>query len=123
MFRFRECREQRGIAQKNVAISLGVKAPSVSEWENGRSNPSLDNLIALADLFGVTTDYLLGRDNRMMDVKTDLKDGDSFSTGEMALITAFRQLNAKGKEKALAYLRDLNEMPSMKEEQAIQKMA
>ena len=61
MTRLRECRERAGMSQKFVALSLGVKPPSVSNWESGKTNPSQENLQQLADLYGVTTDYLLGR--------------------------------------------------------------
>lgn len=59
MARYKECREQKGLSQKAAAISLGVKSPSVSGWETGKTQPTIDNLIAMADLYGVTVDYLL----------------------------------------------------------------
>ncbi|WP_438468286.1 helix-turn-helix domain-containing protein [Streptococcus pluranimalium] len=34
---------------------------SYANWENGKREPSLENVVRLAKLFGVTTDYLLGR--------------------------------------------------------------
>ena len=60
MYRFKQCRREKGLSQKYVAISLGVKAPSISDWENGKTNPTLENLIALARLLDVSTDRLLG---------------------------------------------------------------
>lgn len=63
MNRFRTAREIAGFTQKQVALELKVSAPTVSEWESGRKNPSKENLEGLADLFGVSVDYLLGRDD------------------------------------------------------------
>lgn len=51
-----------GFSQKQVAASLGVSAPTVSEWEGGKKNPKPEHLAQLADLLGVTTDYLLDRE-------------------------------------------------------------
>lgn len=63
MFCFKECREAAGISQKAAAISLNVSAPSVSAWESGKNGPTLENLIAMAELYHVTTDELLGVDS------------------------------------------------------------
>ena len=62
MNRLKECREKSGLSQKTVAASLKVAAPSVSNWESGKTNPTHENLEKLADLYGVSIDYLLGRD-------------------------------------------------------------
>lgn len=57
------------ISQKAAAISLGVKAPSVSGWESGATHPTLENLKAMAALYRVSVDYLLG--------VTDIPDADA----------------------------------------------
>lgn len=62
MNRFRECREATGLTQKYVALTLGVKGPSVSNWESGKTTPTTENVAALAKLYNVSVDYLLGRD-------------------------------------------------------------
>ena len=63
MNRIRETREGKGLSQKQVAIEVGVKSPSVSNWESGKTTPTPENYIAMARLFNVTVDYLLGRDD------------------------------------------------------------
>lgn len=55
----RNAREKAGFSQKQVALSLGVSAPTVSEWESGKKNPNAANLQKLSALYGVTTDFLL----------------------------------------------------------------
>lgn len=62
MNRLAELRKAAGYTQKYVALELGVKAPSVCAWEKGDGNPKQENLIALAKLYGVSVDYLLGND-------------------------------------------------------------
>ena len=46
-----------------AAERLGVSSAALSTWESGKKSPTLDNLIGMAELYGVTTDYLLGRTN------------------------------------------------------------
>lgn len=48
------------INQVELAKKLGITKQSVSNWENENIMPSIEMLIKIADLFGVTTDYLLG---------------------------------------------------------------
>ena len=62
MERLRELRLKRGMTQKYVALTLGVKGPSVSNWESGKTTPTTENVAALAKLYNVSVDYLLGRD-------------------------------------------------------------
>lgn len=47
--------------QFELAARMGVKPPSVSAWENGTATPTVENVLKLADIFGVTTDEVLGR--------------------------------------------------------------
>ena len=49
-------------SQVDVAEKLSVTKQTISNWENNNIQPSVDMLVKIADLFGVTTDYLLGRD-------------------------------------------------------------
>lgn len=56
-----ELRKRRGISQEELAERLGVSRQAVSKWERGEAAPDTDNLIALADLYCVSLDQLLGR--------------------------------------------------------------
>lgn len=65
----RRLRTARGITQVELAHRLGVSKQSVSNWESNNIQPSIELLEKIADLFGVTTDYLLGREPlKMLDV-------------------------------------------------------
>ena len=57
---FRSRRAAAGYTQEYVAETLGVSRQAVSKWENGTSEPSTANLMALAKLYQVTVDELLG---------------------------------------------------------------
>lgn len=54
-------REERGIYQKELAAILKVSVDTVSNYENNIHFPDQEALLQLADYFGVTVDYLLGR--------------------------------------------------------------
>lgn len=54
-----EERKKKGWSQEDLAERLDVSRQSVSKWEGGLSVPELDKIIAMSELFGVTTDYLL----------------------------------------------------------------
>ena len=54
-------RKRAGYSQKEVAEALHVTQGAVSSWEAGRWNPDKQSLSAMADLFGVTVDQLIGR--------------------------------------------------------------
>ncbi|MBR4943447.1 MAG: helix-turn-helix transcriptional regulator [Clostridia bacterium] len=54
-------RQQRGLSQVDFAKRLCVTKQCVSNWENDNVLPSIEMLEKIADFFGVTTDFLLGR--------------------------------------------------------------
>ena len=58
----RELRSMRGLGQQQLADLLKISVKTVSHWETGYSEPSIAQLIALADFFEVTLDDLVGRD-------------------------------------------------------------
>jgi transcriptional regulator with XRE-family HTH domain len=62
--RLRELRETKNLSQSQVARRLSLTRASISGYENDLAIPSVEVLYKFALLFGVTTDYLLGLDNR-----------------------------------------------------------
>ena len=65
-------REKAGLTQTDLAKILGVTRNAVSYWEMSLSNPSLANVVAMAKLFNVSTDYILAlSDKELIDI-TDL---------------------------------------------------
>jgi transcriptional regulator with XRE-family HTH domain len=62
MLRIKELRESRKIKQKEMAEILQVPNNTYNQWENEKRQPDPDMLVKIAEYFGVTVDYLLGRD-------------------------------------------------------------
>ena len=56
-----EQRKLNKLTQRQIAEYLQIAQPSYIRYENGSSEPSLENLVKLADCFDVSVDYLLGR--------------------------------------------------------------
>ncbi len=59
--RLLEQRKLSGYTQRDMAERLGISQPSYVRYENGTSEPTQENLVKIADIFDVSTDYLLGR--------------------------------------------------------------
>ena len=59
--KFKTARQLKKLKAIDAAKLLGVSQPTLSAWETGNKTPSVEGLEKMADLYGVTTDYLLGR--------------------------------------------------------------
>ena len=57
-------RQARNLSQVDLGCILGVTKQSVCNWENDNIQPSVDMLIRIAEFFSVSTDYLLGLNER-----------------------------------------------------------
>lgn len=62
--RIKYLRQSRELNQVQLADKLGVAKQSVSNWENDNIMPSVEMLEKIADFFEVSTDYLLGREEK-----------------------------------------------------------
>lgn len=67
--RLKELRIQEHLTQKELASLLHLDYKRYNHYETGRSEPDNDMLLSISDFFGVTTDYLLGREP--LDAKKD----------------------------------------------------
>ena len=60
--RLRELRQVKDVGQVELAVKINVSKGTISLWENNLREPTMSNLVALADFFEVTLDYLAGRE-------------------------------------------------------------
>lgn len=67
MQRLKELRNQRGLTQSQIGELLGVSCVTIARYEAGEREPSNAKLTTLANYFGVTVDYLMGRDEPAKD--------------------------------------------------------
>lgn len=59
--RIKDLREDRDLRQIDLAEATGIDQRTISNYESGKTNPDSEALIRLADFFGVSIDYLVGR--------------------------------------------------------------
>ncbi len=72
MNRIRDLREDRDLRQIDVAQATGIDQKTISNYETGKTNPDSFAIIKLADFFGVSADYLIGRTNKNTITTEDL---------------------------------------------------
>ena len=78
-----EERKRIGLSQEELAEKLNVSRQSVSKWEGAQSIPDINRIIMLAEIFGVTTDYLL-KDDAVRDAGDSVKESAEMQ-GNLAL--------------------------------------
>ncbi|WP_079475584.1 helix-turn-helix domain-containing protein [Marinococcus halophilus] len=71
-------RKESGLNQTELAKKLGVGRTTYAMYEQGRRNPDYDTLSDIADFYGVTADYLLGRSNN----RNLTKEQEEFQKGK-----------------------------------------
>jgi transcriptional regulator with XRE-family HTH domain len=94
----RAYRLKHRMSQQALADELGVSAVAVSKWERGQTQPGIQALTRMADIFGVTVDDLVGREPPVAAPEED---------NVRVMTRAFRQLTAEEQEKFLAVGRAL----------------
>jgi len=60
--RLKECRKNIGKTQRELAVDLGISGSGYQNYELGNREPNHETTVKIADYFGVSVDYLLGRD-------------------------------------------------------------
>lgn len=83
--RIKELRKLNGYSQQQMAQKLHLTQGAISQWETGMTLPSAEQLGALADVFGITVDELLGRkpqdeQDEVMQIRDMLRRDPSYRT-------------------------------------------
>ena len=80
-YKLKQAREQRGWSQEYLATKIHVSRQSISKWETGKNYPSIEVIIHLSDIFGITVDELLRSDETLQEkVIQDSKPSHHWST-------------------------------------------
>lgn len=87
-FRIRRLRKEKMLSQDQLGKLLGVSKVSVSGYENGTRNPSMEILSKMVDIFNVSADYILGKE-----VNAICEDGNNFllSSQDIVIINEIRK--------------------------------
>lgn len=62
------CRKKAGLSQTDVCSIIGIAPQTYSGYENGKHEPTIETLIRLSFLYGVTLDFLLGKTNSYVSI-------------------------------------------------------
>ncbi len=90
--RIKELRIKKGLSQQQLGDIIGVTKVSICGYENGTRIPSLETFELMSDLFGITTDYLLGREVIIKDGNTKEFVG-TMSQDDINLISELKHYN------------------------------
>ena len=104
MYRIQELRINSGLTQKQLAEKIGVKNYIIGNWEQGRTEPSVKDLIDLSNIFECSIDYLLGRENDFGQIV--LTANLSYDVSEV--IGLYSNLTDNKKKIVTALLKELN---------------
>ena len=99
MMRLKELREERRLNQEGLALKLNVSQSTVSAYEIGERTPDLETMIAIAQFFDVSLDYLAG----LSEVRHPIRESD-LSDREASHLCPFRSLSEIDKAKVEAYI-------------------
>ena len=103
MLRIQELRTSAGLTQRALAERIGVKNYTVANWEQNRTEPSVKDLIDLANFFECSVDYLLGRENDFGQIVIFNSENREHSE----LLALFESLSPTRKQTVLSLIKDL----------------
>lgn len=97
--RLKELRTDKNMTQGELAQALNLTRPTITYYESGVRSPDAQKLILIADYFGISIDYLLGRTNnrRLWNIKDDA----------LNVVEAFFNLTDEQKESTFARISEL----------------
>ena len=90
------------MSQVRLSMELGVSQETVSAYENGKHYPSVQSLIKLSEIFGVSCDYILGLSEQPYCIVYNTLD-----ERDRKLFNDFKALSLQNQEKVLAYIQGL----------------
>lgn len=109
--RLASLRKQAKMRQTDVAAALGISSTAYLYYEAGRNEMGYSNLLALADLFDVSVDYILGREE--LPDEPNLVDAIRYSNElqaeERSLMAAYVRLNAQSKIALSSIFREIRD--------------
>ena len=100
MLKIKELREEKNWQQKDIATTLNRTTACISSWETGKTEPSIEDILKLADLFDVSCDYLLGRTDDVGVVNT-------LSPAQNQLLSLYQSLPREDQYRVLGFIQAL----------------
>ena len=101
----KELRNRRELSQTEVAKALGISLRAYQNYEYGQREPNIEMINKLADFYGVTTDYLLGRDTGEPDTLDQLAAEFSMTALEKKIVENYLSLPESMRGDLMEFLR------------------
>lgn len=101
MIKLLELRTEKGLSQRETAREMHVSQSTYNNWENGKTQPSIEQLIQLSAFFEVSIDYLVG----IAEEYGGAKVIDGLTVEEKTLLRYYRSLESETK---VAFIQFLN---------------
>ena len=104
----KRARENAGLTQTQAAQKIGVSDGTYKNYEQGKREPKGDKIVTIANAFGVTTDYLLGRPTAQppTDALERLFTEKSFSALEEELLRKYMELPHEARQAVVRFIND-----------------
>ena len=104
----KRARENAGLTQTQAAQKIGVSDGTYKNYEQGKREPNGDKIVTIANAFGVTTDYLLGRPTAQppTDALERLFSEKSFSALEEELLRKYMELPHEARQAVVRFIND-----------------
>ena len=110
--KFRSIRNEKGFTQSEMAEFLDCSQQTINVWESGQHTPKITMLVKIADSFGVSVDWLLGR-------KEPIRLITEIQQEEKTIVELYRKLNNEGRTEAEKMLNLLLLNPAYKEKENV----
>ncbi len=101
--RLKEIREIANISQRTLAKKLNLTNVTVSKYERGLCDPSIETLKKMSEIFGVSIDALVGNEAELLDLKTLTKDQ------RKVVDTVVNKLSDNSVAKVVGYIENIEE--------------
>ena len=105
--RLKTLRKENQLTQNELALKSNISRSNINTWETGRSLPLPDGLIALANAFECSIDYLLGRESEDGTIIIESNNKTDLTVKENTLLSYFRQMNEDTKDIAIGILKGI----------------
>ncbi|MBQ4128277.1 MAG: helix-turn-helix domain-containing protein [Ruminococcus sp.] len=117
-YKIRMCRKNCGLTQEQIADAIGMTRTNICSYEIGRTEPNLETIIKLAQIFRIDPMELLPSEKDSTNLNAPLKDIDdgsflpkpiySLTKDEQSLIISYRLLSDKEKSRILAKITNMS---------------
>lgn len=115
----RNLRKAHNMTQQNMADVLGLERSAYTCYETGKTNPSVDSMKKICDIFNISMGYLCGVEENRPELRKakaqvlsspEIDPIAGLSKEERFLLMYFRVLEAENKEKVVEYIRNLDKL-------------